>query len=697
MIRGTVIVVEVEWSLVPTSKPTCTPAKTTAIAAATAMIKRIEALESTRTVKSRYHPLVGPQRLCRARETHAAYTWTGKVWRHAPTTYQRYPFDELWVSSRLTMSAGAVSLCYSGGGRRGEGSNVNALARLPRRSVRRPIVALLAVAAMAYALTSISATPAATPGLVAAFAFDEGSGSVVADGSGSGNNGSVANTAWVAGKYGGALSFNGTSSRVTVPDSASLHLSSAMTLEAWVNPATTTAAWRDVIYKGNDNYYLEGTSDSGGRPAAGGTFGDTYGTSALAVNTWSYLAVSYDRTTIRLYVNGTQVSSLAATGAIASSTNPLSIGSDSLYGQYFQGLIDDVRVYNTALTQAQIQTDMTTPVAPPAPDTSPPSAPGALSANAVSGSRVDLSWGTASDNVGVTGYRVERCQGAGCSNFAQIATTAGTTTSYSDTTASAGTSYSYRVRANDAAANLGPYSNTATATTPSPDTSPPSAPGTLSANAVSGSRVDLSWGTASDNVGVTGYRVERCQGAGCSNFAQIATTAGTTTSYSDTTASAGTSYSYRVRANDAAANLGPYSNTATATTPSPDTSPPSAPGTLSANAVSGSRVDLSWGTASDNVGVTGYRVERCQGAGCSNFAQIATTAGTTTSYSDTTASAGTSYSYRVRANDAAANLGPYSNTATATTPSPTGPAPVAAFAFDEGSGSTVCGWVGERQ
>ncbi len=49
-------------------------------------------------------------------------------------------------------------------------------------------------------------------------------------------------------------------------------------------------------------------------------------------------------------MNGTQVSSLAATGAIATSTNPLSIGSDAIYGQYFSGLIDDVRVYNTALT-----------------------------------------------------------------------------------------------------------------------------------------------------------------------------------------------------------------------------------------------------------------------------------------------------------------------------------------------------------
>ena len=65
---------------------------------------------------------------------------------------------------------------------------------------------------------------------------------------------------------------------------------------------------------------------------------------------------------------------------------------------------------------------------------------------------------------------------------------------------------------------------------------------------------------------MTGYHIERCQGAGCSNFTEIGTTTGTT-SYSDTTAAAGTSYSYRVRANDAAGNLGPYSNTATATTP----------------------------------------------------------------------------------------------------------------------------------
>ncbi len=139
-----------------------------------------------------------------------------------------------------------------------------------------------------------------------------------------------------------------------------------MTLEAWVNPSVVSNAWQDVIYKGNDNYYLEGTSGNGGVPAMGGTFGGSdvalNGTGALPANTWTHLAATYDGTTMRLYVNGVQVASQAQTGAIATSTNPLQIGGDSLYGQFFQGTIDEVRIYNVALTAAQIQTDMNTPV-----------------------------------------------------------------------------------------------------------------------------------------------------------------------------------------------------------------------------------------------------------------------------------------------------------------------------------------------
>ena len=115
--------------------------------------------------------------------------------------------------------------------------------------------------------------------------------------------------------------------------------------------------------------------------------------------------------------------------------------------------------------------------------------------------------------------------------------------------------------------------------TQAPDTQPPTAPTNLTATAVSGSQINLSWTASTDNVGVTGYLVERCQGTGCNSFAQIGTTTGTT--YNDTGLTTGTSYSYRVRATDAAGNLSPYSNVASATT-RPDTQPPTAPTNLTA-------------------------------------------------------------------------------------------------------------------
>ena len=81
-------------------------------------------------------------------------------------------------------------------------------------------------------------------GLVAAYNFDAGSGAVLADVSGNGNNGTITGATWTtSGKYGGALVFNGTNAPVTIPDSTSLNLTTGMTLEAWVNPSTVTTAW----------------------------------------------------------------------------------------------------------------------------------------------------------------------------------------------------------------------------------------------------------------------------------------------------------------------------------------------------------------------------------------------------------------------------------------------------------------------
>jgi subtilisin-like proprotein convertase family protein len=223
-------------------------------------------------------------------------------------------------------------------------------------------------AALTTSDTFVLVVNAQATGLVAAYGFNEGTGTSAADVSGIGNNGVVGSATWTAtGKYGGALSFNGSTARVNINDSPSLRLTTGMTLEAWVNPSTVSSAWRDVIYKGDDNYYLMGTTTSSSRPALGAifgasTYGEVYGTGALTANVWTHLAGTYDGTTERLYLNGVQVASRAQTGNILTSANPLTIGGDSFYGQYFSGMIDEVRIYNRALSAAEIQTDMNTPV-----------------------------------------------------------------------------------------------------------------------------------------------------------------------------------------------------------------------------------------------------------------------------------------------------------------------------------------------
>ena len=109
--------------------------------------------------------------------------------------------------------------------------------------------------------------------LVAAYAFNEGSGSTVADLSGNGNVGTPSGALWTtAGKFGSALAFNGSNARVRVEDSASLDLTSAATLEAWVYPAASQSGWKAVVQKEADSYLLSASSHVGDlRPATGVT------------------------------------------------------------------------------------------------------------------------------------------------------------------------------------------------------------------------------------------------------------------------------------------------------------------------------------------------------------------------------------------------------------------------------------------
>src|SRR5215813_9877379 len=158
----------------------------------------------------------------------------------------------------------------------------------------RVMVVIQILVACTFLVYPLWAT-AQTSGLAAAYGFNETSGSTVIDASGNNNTGTLSSgvTRSTQGKFGSALVFNGTNAQVTIPDSPSLHLTTAMTLEAWVKPSAVTNAWRDVIYKGNDNYFLEATSNNNKKPAGGGVFGGTgavlYGTTALPVNTWTHL------------------------------------------------------------------------------------------------------------------------------------------------------------------------------------------------------------------------------------------------------------------------------------------------------------------------------------------------------------------------------------------------------------------------
>lgn len=275
------------------------------------------------------------------------------------------------------------------------------------------------------------------------------------------------------------------------------------------------------------------------------------------------------------------------------------------------------------------------------PDTTPPTAPSNLAATVVSSTQINLTWTASTDNIGVTGYRVERCQGASCTNFAQIATPTGA--SFNNTGLTAGTTYRYQVRAADAAGNLSAYSNIANATTTANPVLTLSKAGT-GAGSVTSSPTGISCGATCSASFASATSV---------TLTATATTGSTFAGFSGGCTSVTTTCTFTITAN------------ATVTATFNDTQVPTAPTGLTAAVASSTQISLTWTASTDNVGVTGYRVERCQGASCTNFAQIATPTGA--SFNNTGLTAGTTYRYRVRAADAAGNLSAYSNIVSATT------------------------------
>jgi glucose/arabinose dehydrogenase len=375
------------------------------------------------------------------------------------------------------------------------------------------VTATDSLGATATATIQVAVQPGATPtvpGLVGAWGFDEGAGSQALDASGQGNTGTIAGAAWTgSGRYGGALTFDGVNDWVSVPHSASLNLSTAMTLTAWVRP-TSLGAWRQAILKerpGGLTYALYATNQSANQPNGhfqiGGADREVTAPTAIATNTWTHLATSYDGANMRLYVNGTLVRTVARTGPVATSTSPLRIGGNSVWGEWFAGQLDEIRVYNRALTTSEITTDSQTPTTPPAPDTAKPSVPGGVQAS-VSGTTVDVSWNAATDNVAVTAYDVRRTINASTT----VRSVDAPATTLRDSALSAGT-YTYEVRARDAAGNASDWSTAATAVVRVDETPPTVSVTAPTAGTTVSGTVQLQ-ASASDDIGVVGvqFRVD---------------------------------------------------------------------------------------------------------------------------------------------------------------------------------------------
>lgn len=214
-------------------------------------------------------------------------------------------------------------------------------------------------------------TTAAAGGLSAAWPFEEATGATTLDYSGNGNDGSLLGPAWVAGRFGGGLSFDGVDDRVQVPDADTLDVSTAITISAWIK-LSSYKDWSVILSKESpdDHAYALWLGPTHLPTAHFRLGGQWYGALApepVPLNTWTHLAATYDGTAIRVYVNGVEEKVTGATGEFPQSWGPLWIGGDQWASDYFPGVIDEVRLYDRALSVAEIQSDMTLPADPTAP------------------------------------------------------------------------------------------------------------------------------------------------------------------------------------------------------------------------------------------------------------------------------------------------------------------------------------------
>jgi hypothetical protein len=231
------------------------------------------------------------------------------------------------------------------------------------------IIAILAVSLFAVFQGNKGAQAAVIDphfGLVAWLQFDEGAGAVVGDSSGNNNNGTVQGAIWVSGKTGTALSFNGVDSFVNIPTSSGFNFGTTVdfTISCWLKTDQSGVNQyflvKDYGLPGYWDFFISSANvlrfaSSDGQPSLSGTIN-------VADGSWHFVSVACDRNgQSRLYVDGVpDGSAQTMIGGSVSSSSPIRVGSTNAGTVWFEGSIDEISIYNRALSSSEILNEFQT-------------------------------------------------------------------------------------------------------------------------------------------------------------------------------------------------------------------------------------------------------------------------------------------------------------------------------------------------
>ena len=285
----------------------------------------------------------------------------------APSTTMKLYRDGLLISTNTTVPAYAIENTFIGSHQGG--------ASLFQGSIDEIRIWNTALTSSQLKNDMFKGPAANATGLVAYYTCNDGSGTTLTSSctNTSGLDGLInGSPAWIASPIqyaANALSFDGIDDVVVIPAAGSLDITTAITLEAWVYP-TKNSGVQNVINKSgnaaNTGYIFPRTDDGWAHAVIYLHIGGWRTLSAVypSLNAWHHLAATYDGATIKLYIDGVLSASQAQTGTITTNSNPLTLGNQTGFSEYFGGSADEFRVWNVARTQAQIQAGMNTEIDP---------------------------------------------------------------------------------------------------------------------------------------------------------------------------------------------------------------------------------------------------------------------------------------------------------------------------------------------